>query len=445
MRFRACRSRLALALALALVSIDARAQAGATTDVALSLDEALSRAVTVSHRIAEARARGDAATAAIGSRHAATLPQVATVGGYTRTNHIEEFGILMPNNQLRVIYPDIPDNYRARLDVQWPIYTSGRLQAIEQAARLDEAAAARDVDTTSVDVRLDTTRAFWNLVVARESERVVGESLARMGAHVRDVRNHFEAGLIPPNDVLSAEAQEARQRMLAVQARTAREMAEADLARLTGLDPGQRPIPGAVLEPPTVSGDLGALVAAARQARPERQALEQRIAAAGFRQRAAGAGRRPVVALAGGVDYARPNPRIFPRLGEWRESWDAGINVSWPVFDGGRTKAEVAEASAGVRALQSRLAELDSLIALEIRQRLSELDATRAALDAADAAIRAATEARRVVGERFTAGVASSTDVIDAQVAILQAQLDRTQAIASARLAEARLNRALGR
>ncbi|MGE3959050.1 MAG: TolC family protein [Vicinamibacterales bacterium] len=445
MRFRACRSRLALALALALVSIDARAQAGATTDVALSLDEALSRAVTVSHRIAEARARGDAATAAIGSRHAATLPQVAAVGGYTRTNHIEEFGILMPNNQLRVIYPDIPDNYRARLDVQWPIYTSGRLQAIEQAARLDEAAAARDVDTTSVDVRLDTTRAFWNLVVARESERVVGESLARMGAHVRDVRNHFEAGLIPPNDVLSAEAQEARQRMLAVQARTAREMAEADLARLIGLEPGLRPIPGAVLEPPTVSGDLGALVTAARQARPERQALEQRIAAAGFRQRAAGAGRRPVVALAGGVDYARPNPRIFPRLGEWRESWDAGINVSWPVFDGGRTKAEVAEASAGVRALQSRLAELDSLIALEIRQRLSELDATRAALDAADAAIRAATEARRVVGERFTAGVASSTDVIDAQVAILQAQLDRTQAIASARLAEARLNRALGR
>ncbi len=132
-------------------------------------------------------------------------------------------------------------------------------------------------------------------------------------------------------------------------------------------------------------------------------------------------------------------------MADWRESWDAGVNVSWPIFDGGRTKAEAAEASAGVRALQARLAEFDSVVALEIRQRMSELASSRAALDAADVAVQATTEARRVVGERYSAGVATATDVVDAQVAILQASLDRTQAIASARLAEARLNRALGR
>ena len=45
----------------------------------------------------------------------------------------------------------------------------------------------------------------------------------------------------------------------------------------------------------------------------------------------------------------------------------------------------------------------------------------------------------------FAAGVAASVDVVDAQVALLQAGLDRTQAIAAARLAEARLDRALGK
>ena len=49
-----------------------------------------------------------------------------------------------------------------------------------------------------------------------------------------------------------------------------------------------------------------------------------------------------------------------------------------------------------------------------------------------------------MVGERFAAGVATSTDVLDAQVALLQAGLDRTQALANVRLAEARLERALG-
>jgi len=418
---------------------------GPSSTLTISLDEAVARAVGASHRIAEAKARGEAATAIVGERRAAERPQVAAVGGYTRTNHVDQFGILLPNNQLRVIYPDIPDNYRARLDVQWPIYTSGRLQAIEQAARLEEAASVHDVDTTELDVRLDVTRAFWGLVVARESQRVVDESLARMREHVRDARNQFEAGLIAPNDVLSAEAQEARQRMLSVQARTTREVAEADLARLIDAEPGTRIEPDAPLVPPTVDATFDALVAAAKEHRPERQALIQRVDAATARQRAADAGRRPVVAVAGGVDYARPNPRIFPRVSDWRESWDAGVNVSWPLFDGGRAKSEVAEASAGVRALQARLAEFDSTVSLEIRQRLSELQSNKAALDAADAAVRAATEARRVVGDRFAAGVATSTDVVDAQVAVLQAELDRTQAIASARLAEARLNRAAGR
>jgi outer membrane protein TolC len=116
----------------------------------------------------------------------------------------------------------------------------------------------------------------------------------------------------------------------------------------------------------------------------------------------------------------------------------------WPVFDGGRTKAAVAQAEASRRALEARAKELDDLVALKIRQRLAEVESSQAAIDAAESAIRAATEARRVVEDRFAAGVATNTDVLDAQGALLQASLDRTEALANARLAEARLHHALG-
>ncbi len=433
---------LACAAAAAPAALEAQAPAA---PLVLSLDEAVSRAEASSHRIAEARARGEAAAAAVGTRHASLLPQVAAQAGYTRTNHIDEFGILLPNNQFRVIYPDIPDNYRTRLDVQWPVYTGGRLNALERAARQDEAAASSDVAAVGVDVRLDTTRAFWSLVVAREALRVTGESLVRMEAHVVTVGNQVEAGVLPPNEVLTARAQAARQRMLVAQARSNRDVAEADLARLVGVPAGTGIEPAAALAPPSTSADVSALVGEAREHRPDRRALLERLEASGLRREAATAGHRPTVAVGGGVDYARPNPRIFPRMRDWRESWDASINVNWPLFDGGRTRSETAEASAAVRALQSRLAEFDSLLELDIRQRVAELGASRTAIEAAEAAIAAALEARRVVDERFAAGVAISTDVTDAQLALLQAQLDRTQAIATARLAEARLNRALGR
>jgi outer membrane protein TolC len=119
--------------------------------------------------------------------------------------------------------------------------------------------------------------------------------------------------------------------------------------------------------------------------------------------------------------------------------------VSWPIFDGGRARSEMAEAAALTRAVQERLAEFDASLAVEVRQRVSEIASSRAAIEAATDAVRSAAEARRVLGERFGAGVATSTDVLDAQVALLQAELDRTQALANAHLADARLARALGK
>jgi outer membrane protein TolC len=73
------------------------------------------------------------------------------------------------------------------------------------------------------------------------------------------------------------------------------------------------------------------------------------------------------------------------------------------------------------------------------------LTSSVAAIETAEQGIRAAAEARRVANERFLAGVATSADVLDAQVALLQAELDRTQALASGRVAEARLARAVGK
>ena len=447
-----------LTMTAGLMPFEAAAQTAADTALALTLDEAVRRGLDTSHRLAEAIARSDATSAVVGQRRAAGLPQVQGQGGYMRTNHVEPFGVLMPNNQLRVIYPDIPDNLRTRLDLQWPIYTGGRVDALERAARIEADASVDEIATTRADLTLEITRAFWALVTAREALRVVEAAVLRIDAHLLDARNQLDAGLIPPSDVFSVEAQQSRQRMLVIQARMTRDIAEAELARLVGAPGGTRVEPLAALDgaagAQTEAGDalqpvpgpesVDALVAAARQRRPERAALARRVDAIRERERAAAAGTKPTIAVGGGFDYARPNPRIFPRQEAWKTSWDASVNVGWPIFDGGRARSEIAEAAASGRAARARLADFDASIGVEVRQRLSELLSSRAAIDAANDAVRSATEARRVVGERFTAGVATSTDVLDAQVALLQAELDRTQAVASARLADARLARALG-
>jgi outer membrane protein TolC len=108
-------------------------------------------------------------------------------------------------------------------------------------------------------------------------------------------------------------------------------------------------------------------------------------------------------------------------------------------------RAELAEAVANRRAIEERLLDFDTVLSADVRQRRLDLASALAAIPATEDGVRSATEARRVVGERFSAGVATNTEVLDAQLAMLQAELDRTRAIASARLAAARLDRALGR
>ena len=435
--------------ALLLIDLSPLPLIAQPSPIRLTLADAIARGFDTSHRLAEVRAREQGALAAVRGAHLADRPIVTASAGYTRTNHVTEFAFGQGSART-VVYPDIPDNVVSRVSFQWPIYTSGRVDALERAATAEARAVGADIETTRADLRLEIVRAYWATATAREAVRVLEESTARADAQLRDARQRFAVGLVPPNEVSSLEAQRSREQAQLIEASNLRESTLVDLRRLIGADPetvveladslDQAGASGA----PGASG-AGALVQEALAQRPERKALTLRLGGVRARQQAAMTANKPTVAVDGGVDYANPNSRIFPRKGEWQESWDLSVNVSWPFFDFGRTKAQVAEAAAAATATRERLAEFETVVAADIRQRLLDLDSSLALVKATSDAVRGAAEARRVVGDRFAAGVATSTDVVVAQVAMLETELARTRSLANVRLAEARLHRVLGR
>jgi outer membrane protein TolC len=430
-----------LPVMLGLATLLATPAVAQEASLRLTVEEAIARAEQNSLRVAELQARVEVAAAVEAGREAARRPALAFLGGYTRTSHVDEYTLpLQPFNPL---YPDVPDNYRTRADLQWPIYTSGRQEALGRAAGAERDAAGFDVSAARLDARLEAARAFWALVTATQTETVVQRALDTLDAHLRDLRSRLDQGLIPPNDVLTAEAQRSHQQVLAIEARNLRQVARADLRRVIGDDSG-RDVEAAGVTDAAGLAATGTLEAA-RSQRPERRALTSRIEGAREREAAAAAGAKPQISITGGYDYARPNPHIFPRADDWNYSWDASVNVSWSLWDGGRRRAEQAEAAANTRVLMARSADFDRQLAFEVEQRRLDLDSSIAAIAATQDGVRAAQEAQRVVGERFAAGVATNTDVLDAQTDLLQAELDRTRAIASAHLAMARLERAVGR
>jgi outer membrane protein len=260
--------------------------ANAAAQEPLTLEQAIALGLKQSARLAELEARKAGAEAAEAGRAAAKMPTVSAQAGYTRTNHVDEFVIATPGQPPRALYPDVPDNYRTRLDLQWPIYSGGRTDALERAARAEVNATAEDLATARADLVLEITRAYWALVTARETEAVLARSLQSLDAHVRDLEARLQQGLIPPNDVLTAQAQRSRQQGLAIEAANTRGVAEADLRRLTGLPRNQglslAPAALAAGQPQQARSDVPA------PERAERRALGQRLTAARGKMRGFG-------------------------------------------------------------------------------------------------------------------------------------------------------------
>ena len=231
--------------------------------------------------------------------------------------------------------------------------------------------------------------------------------------------------------------------MLLIEAGNQRAVSSSDLARLIGMDVlGPSLDPTADLEAPPAPAtleDARALITQARSVRPERRALEQRIQAGEEQVAAARAGALPTIAVVSGFDYARPNPRIFPRAGRWDESWDAGVNVSWNLWDGGRT--------GGTR----RVAQADSLVTSHAGASMSSIPLSpsrcvngnsrsipavppSAPHDAVSALPKLGVLWPSLPGRRGHADGSARRGF-----ALLQSELDRTRAQAGVRLAEARL------
>ncbi|HKI03864.1 MAG TPA: TolC family protein [Thermoanaerobaculia bacterium] len=433
-----------IAVLLSAASSQAIAQAGTT--VRLTLAEALERARTSSPRLESLSALEQAAEAAGRGARAERLPLVDLSGGYTRNSDIDEFRLTVPGLGTRTLFPNLPNSYRLHAGAFLPLYTGGRVEGAIAVADRQREAAALDRSGAVNDLLLETQTAYWSLVTARESERVLRESVATFEAHVADARNRFEVGTAASNEVLSVQVERDRAELARLQAENAALVVNESLIRLVGLPPGSRiePVEPSAAAPPA-AGETEALVTAALDTRPEVKALAARAQAARALVEIQKSASRPQANLALGYDYANPNPRIFPQTDSFRGTWSAGVTVAIRAFDGGRTAAAAAQAGAQADALDRQLDDLKSRLRLEVTSRTLELRTAQAALAVAGRNLEAARENLRVVRDRYQEGVISSSELLDAETALLRAGLDQTSAATQVRVALANLDRAVGR
>ena len=396
----------------------------------LTMEQAVDIAMQQQPSLRQSRAQVEAARGRVDQVEASRRPQVtlsatasASGGGAVRD------------------FLDPSANGAVGASATWRIWDFGQTAAQVRAATLSAQATAAGVDTRVLDVRRDVELSYLEAVARARLVAVADATVKSEEAHLDQAKRFVAAQAKDPIEVVQAQARAANARAALAQAQSNAAIALANLRAAIGwVDPARTlAVADRWPTPPESAPPLVTLVDTARKHRPELVQADREIAASEADIDAARAGRGPVLSANARTEWAPSTGESWPQPG-----WSVGLSLSWLVFDGGRTAADVRVARAN---RQSALAERDALL-LDLT---SQLDATRAQIDANRAATVASTEAveaaraqLELAEARYAAGLGSQIELADAQTAVTTAEGNLIQSEWQLASAWASLRRALG-
>ncbi len=439
-----------------------RAERLSTDTVTLTFDGAVARALRDGEEVRSAVASVDAAEAQIGVARSTGLPQLRLNSGYSQV--VENARATIVGAVFGQAY-----TYTASAQLSQPLFLGGRVVAGARAAGAVRGAARASTAEVRGQVVVDVERAYLNALFTRRLIEIQRSNLKLADDRVAQAQQLENAGRASRYDVLRLKVERANLEPSLVQAQNDYAIAVLNLRRLVNV-PAERPL-ALTSELDTIAlrrllvtvdtapgfGELRPAVRAAELTRAAREA-GVRVARADLFPSVTATLTAGYLALPasnglptkGGFTSADNCPpgsatgRVCQNNG-WFGDRNFGFQVSWPIFDGLRTKSNLENAHALVDQSNIQLALVREQVALEGAAARAEFGRARTLFDARRETVAEANEAYGLAVLRNTRGVGTTLDVSDAQLNLVRAEVNAARAIYDVFLAAAELARATGR
>ena len=418
--------------------------APAQETIRLTLPEAIGVAVENNREITTARLGIDNADAQVDEAFAAGLPGASINTRYTRNLKKQVF--YMSQNGVPVAIEIGADNeIGADLTVNQVLYNSAVSTALGTAKTYAKISRQQLRAKTS-EVVLDVRRAYYAAQLAREVLRVNESVLQNSQENFRNTSVLYKAGLRPEFDAIRAEVQLANQQPVVVQARYNYETALDNLRLVLGFDDSRsieiaedliRPVSLAKVEP-TIEEARRLL----QEYNPTLQVLDLNTKVNEDLIKIRKSDYLPTVSLFGSL-----------RLGSQFDKFDdfdlrttamAGINVSYTLFNGFRTDAQVEQARVLHEQSKVTLAQVSNALRTQLESSLRRIESARQRIDVSDKTIEQASRGYRIATTSYKAGTGTQLQINDADLALAQARLNQLNAVFEYNMALAELEQLLG-
>lgn len=406
-----------------------------------TLQEAIQYALQHNITIAKEMERIERETGLVVEVKALFLPSVGLAGSFEQVDpdRLPNFGGNTFGAQ---------SNWALNIELRQQIYAGGRNLARLQGQEAMLSAARARLQTVVQQVVLEVQERFYRVLFADAEVFVQGEHVRLLEEELKDVRARFEAGRLSEFNVLRAEVALANGKVPLIRARNLARLAREELARLLSMpteafssDRAPLEIDGE-LEYEPITTDLGSLLAYARENRPELDQVRYHIVA---REKELKVAERTLwPELSAFVGYGGENDFTSSSLGRANRGWIAGVRGEWPIFDGFAARGRRIQASADLREANLTSDQLMLDIEVEVRRALLDLKEADELVAASVKVVGQAEESVRLARSRFDAGSATQLDVLDSQVALVEARTNKVRALFDYNMAKARLQRAIG-
>jgi len=415
-------------------------------DHPISLKEALKLALTHSQEIKQIIARIDQAEAGIQIAKAAFFPKISLYTEYANSN--DPIAYLMKKSRQRLLPPNANfnqpgtfDNYEAGITLQYNLFQGGKKFYNKDLAK--SVLSEKKLERESIENTLlaSVINSYYDALVGSDLIKIAKESVATVETQLKLMTVRYNTGGVLKSDVLSLDVRLAEVKENLVRSRNFYSRSLANLSTLLGFDPRTQL---ALLENDKQktdypdSYDEGIKIALSN--RPELKKIFEKIKQSKIGIKISQAGYLPNLNVMASRFYDADDMHFY----EDRNNWGIYLKLSWDLFEGGKTKAEVSMAKKAFDELLAAYNNLILQIKLDVKNAYLNIEDANARLQVSESSVLSAEESYKIVKSQYEGG-----SVIISRY--LEAELDRNQAKTRAIIAmydkakgQAEIARALG-
>lgn len=326
------------------------------------------------------------------------------------------------------------------LTVSIPIYQGGKMHNQRRQSKYALNSADLTLENTKQTIKMQTTRAYYEVLRCRKMIGVREAEVNNLQEHLNQTMIRFNEGVVAKPDVLASTVSLANAKQNYTSAQGDYEKALANLKTVMNLPSDTALVIRDEMDYVPYTAEQDSCTEYALENRPDYAAALYSVKQAETAIKVAEADYRPTVSAS--LSNSFEGDELFNS--NTNRNWQAGISVSWNIFDNNVTSAAVNGQQARLKKSQAVAEQSRNTVCLDVQNAYIDLRTAEKNIETTKIAVSRAEEDYSLEQVRYAEGIGTNLELIDSQNKLTQARMNFYTAMYSYNVAIASLEKAMG-